>query len=78
MQLDQALRAYQQAVRLKKNYQEAINNIGTIYYAHKSYRRSITYYQRALKSAPQSTRSAAIYNNLGTALFAPQAIPAGD
>jgi len=69
LQLDQALKSYQEAVHLKKNYQEAINNIGTIYYARKSYRRSITYYERALKAAPQSTRSAAIYNNLGTALF---------
>lgn len=70
MQLDNALTSYQQAVRLKKDYQEAINNIGTIYYARKSYRRSITYYRRALKIAPEEKRSAAIYNNLGTALFA--------
>ncbi len=70
LQLDLALKSYQDAVRLKKDYQEAINNIGTIYYARKSFRRSITYYERALKAAPQSTRSAAIYNNLGTAFFA--------
>ena len=70
LQLDQALKSYQDAVKLKKDYQEAINNIGTVYYARKSYRRSITYYERALKAAPQSSRSAAIYNNLGTALFA--------
>jgi tetratricopeptide (TPR) repeat protein len=70
MQLDQALKSYQEAVHLKKNYQEAINNIGTVYYARKSYRRSITYYQRALKAAPESDRSAAIYNNLGTSYFA--------
>jgi tetratricopeptide (TPR) repeat protein len=70
LQLDSALRSYQQAVHLKKDYLEAINNIGTVYYARKNYRRSITYYRRALKVAPQSIRSAAIYNNLGTALFA--------
>jgi tetratricopeptide (TPR) repeat protein len=70
MQLDSALKSYQQAVRLKKDYLEAINNIGTVYYARKNYRRSITYYRRALKFAPQASRSAAIYNNLGTALFA--------
>jgi len=69
LQLDQALKSYQQAVKLKKNYQEAINNIGTVYYARKSYRRAITYYQRALKAAPETERSAAIYNNLGTAYF---------
>jgi tetratricopeptide (TPR) repeat protein len=70
LQLDSALKSYQQAVRLKKDYLEAINNIGTVYYARKNYRRSITYYRRAIKLAPQSARSAAIYNNLGTALFA--------
>ena len=70
LQLDQALKSYQRAVKLKKDYQEAINNIGTIYYARKSYRRSITYYERALKAAPKTERSAAIYNNLGTAFFA--------
>jgi len=69
LQLDQALKSYERAVKLKKDYEEAINNIGTIYYARKSYRRSITYYQRALKAAPQSERSAAVYNNLGTAYF---------
>jgi len=70
LQLDSALKSYQQAVHFKKDYLEAINNIGTVYYARKNYRRSITYYRRAIKLAPKATRSAAIYNNLGTALFA--------
>jgi tetratricopeptide (TPR) repeat protein len=70
LQLDQALKSYQEAVKLKKDYLEAINNIGTIYYARKSFRRSITYYERALKLEPKSTRSASVYNNLGTAYFA--------
>ena len=69
LQLDQALKNYQEAVKLKRDYLEAINNIGTIYYARKNFRRSITYYERALKLDPHSERSAAIYNNLGTALF---------
>ena len=51
-QLDNALKSYQQAVRLK------------------SFRRSISYYKRALKIAPQETKSASIYSNLGTAYFA--------
>jgi tetratricopeptide (TPR) repeat protein len=69
LQLDKALKSYQEAVHLKKDYVEAINNIGTIYYARKSYRRSITYYQRAIKLAPHEVRTASIYSNLGTALF---------
>jgi len=70
MQFDSALKSYQQAVRLKKDYVEAINNIGTIYYARKNFRRSITYYQRAIKIAPQLEKSASIYSNLGTSYFA--------
>jgi tetratricopeptide (TPR) repeat protein len=70
LRLDSALKSYQEAVRLRKDYVEAINNIGTVYYARKSFRRSITYYQRALKMAPQEARSACIYSNLGTAYFA--------
>src|ERR1039458_4162359 len=70
LQLDSALKSYQQAVRLKKDYMEAINNIGTVYYARKSFRRSILYYKRAIKIAPSEPRSAAIYSNLGTAFFA--------
>jgi tetratricopeptide (TPR) repeat protein len=46
-----------------------MNNIGTIYYAQRSYRRAITCYQKALKKAPEE-KSASIYMNLGTAYFA--------
>jgi tetratricopeptide (TPR) repeat protein len=70
LQMDNALKSYQQAVRLKKDYVEAINNIGTVYYARKSFGKSITYYKRAIKIAPQEARTASIYSNLGTAYFA--------
>ena len=69
-QLDNALKSYQQAVRLKKDYVEAINNIGTVYYARKSFGRAISYYKRAIKIAPGEPRTASIYSNLGTAYFA--------
>jgi tetratricopeptide (TPR) repeat protein len=69
LQLDNALKNYQQAVKLKKDYIEAINNIGTVYYARKNYRRAISYYERALKMASPESRSASIYSNLGTAYF---------
>jgi tetratricopeptide (TPR) repeat protein len=52
---------------LDPTYPEAINNLGTIYYSRKSYRRAIKLYRRALKLAPES---ASIYSNLGTAFFA--------
>jgi tetratricopeptide (TPR) repeat protein len=52
---------------VKPDYAEAINNLGTVYYARKSFGRAIRYYQKALKYAPNS---ASIYSNLGTAYFA--------
>jgi tetratricopeptide (TPR) repeat protein len=67
LQLEYARKNYEQAVKLKPDYAEAINNLGTVYYARKSFRRSIVYYKRALKLSPES---ASIYSNLGTAYFA--------
>jgi tetratricopeptide (TPR) repeat protein len=65
--LDKALKCYEQAVKLKPDYHEALNNIGTIYYSRKSYRRAISYYRRAIKLAPTQ---ASIHSNLGMAYFA--------
>jgi tetratricopeptide (TPR) repeat protein len=70
LQLDQARKYYEQAIRLKPDYMEAINNLGTVYYGKKSYRRAISAYHKALKFAPEDARSASIYMNLGTAYFA--------
>lgn len=67
MQLDSARKCYEQAVKLKPDYHEAINNLGTIWYAKKSYRRAISQYKKAIKLAPDS---ASIHSNLGTAYFA--------
>jgi len=70
MQLDNALKSYQLALHLKPKYIEAMNNLGTVYYAKKNNRRAISWYQRALRLAPEETKSASIYMNLGTAYFA--------
>ncbi len=69
-QLDQARKFYERAVKLKPTYVEAINNLGTIYYARKSFGRAISYYQKALKLVPEESNSASMYVNLGTAFFA--------
>src|ERR1035438_7739444 len=58
LQLDSARKAYERALKLKPDYMEALNNLGTIYYARKSYRRAINWYNRALKTAPGEARSA--------------------
>jgi tetratricopeptide (TPR) repeat protein len=62
-----ALKSYQKAVKIDPKYADAINNIGTIYYSEKRYRRAIGEYRRALTISPGA---AAIWSNLGTALYA--------
>ena len=64
--LDLAKKNYQRAIKLNPRYPEAINNLGTIYYAEKNYKRAIKYYKRAIKF---DTKSASIYANLGAAYF---------
>jgi len=66
LQLDLAKKNYERAVKLDPKYAEAINNLGTIYYAQKSYRRAIGYYKRALR---YTSPTASIYANLGAAYF---------
>jgi len=67
LQFDKAQKCYEQAIKLKSDYHEAINNLGTIHYARKNYRRAISQYKRALKLAPTQ---ASVHSNLGTAYFA--------
>lgn len=67
MELQTAKKYYQRAVKLDPKYSEAINNLGTVEYAHKNYRRAIGEYRKALRLAPES---ASIHSNLGTAYFA--------
>jgi tetratricopeptide (TPR) repeat protein len=57
LQVDDARKHYEKAIKLNPNYSEAINNLGTVYYAK----------MKALKLTP---KSASIYSNLGTAQFA--------
>ena len=66
-QLELARKNYQLAIKLNPRYSEAINNLGTIAYSQKSYRRAISLYKRALRF---TTPSASIYSNLGSAYFA--------
>lgn len=69
LQLKQALKEYEAAYKLRPDYEEAINNIGTIYYAEKSYRRATSWFARAVKLAPDDPKSAAVYINLGSSWF---------
>ena len=65
--IEGARKAYEQAIKLDKKYADAINNVGTVYYAEKKYRTAISRYNRALQYAPES---ASIWSNLGTAYYA--------
>jgi tetratricopeptide (TPR) repeat protein len=64
--LNIAKKNYERAIKLDPKYSEAINNLGTIYYADKSYKHAISLYKRALK---YGTPTASIYANMGAAYF---------
>ena len=66
LQLDVAEKYYRLSVKANPHYAEAINNLGTIYFAHKSYRRAVNEYKKALRINPQS---ASIWSNLGSGYF---------
>jgi tetratricopeptide (TPR) repeat protein len=65
--LDNARKYYEKAIKLNSKYAEAINNLGTVYFAKKSYRRAIEQYKKALRIHPDSS---SVLSNLGTAYFA--------
>ncbi|MBX9601126.1 MAG: tetratricopeptide repeat protein [Bryobacteraceae bacterium] len=67
LDLDTAKKYYERAVKLNPKYAEALNNLGTVHYGQKRYRRAISTYNKALEIAPNS---ASILSNLGTAHFA--------
>jgi tetratricopeptide (TPR) repeat protein len=67
MELSAAEKFYRAAIHTSPEYAEAINNLGTIHYARKSYRRAITEYKKALRITP---KSASVWSNLGTGYFA--------
>ncbi len=66
LDLQDARKYYQRAIRLDPRYSEAVNNLGTIYYSGKNFRRAIGQYKKALRLAPDS---ATVYSNLGSAYF---------
>jgi tetratricopeptide (TPR) repeat protein len=65
--LGAAKKAYDHAIKLDKKYADAINNVGTVFYAQKKYRSAISRYKRAIELAPDS---ASMWSNLGTAWYA--------
>ena len=65
--MDEAMKAYQMAIRIDSHNADALNNVGAVYHAKRDYKKAAKYYKKALKYKP---RSAAVYCNLGTTYFA--------
>ena len=59
---EEAISAYQEAIRLKPQYVEALSNIGNVYRRQRQWEKAITAYEGARKLRPQS---ADLLNNLG-------------
>jgi len=57
---------FQQALKLDKNYPEAYNNLGALYYNSRKYGSAIREYKKAIKL---NQDNASFHSNLGTAYF---------
>ena len=61
-----ARREFQQALKIDKNYPEAYNNLGALYYNARKYGPAIREYKKAIKL---NQENASFHSNLGTAYF---------
>lgn len=61
-----ARKHYERAMKLDKNYADAVNNDGTVFYALKRYKTAISRYKKALQLSPNA---ASFWSNLGTAEY---------
>ncbi len=62
----EAKKEFQHAIRLDKNYSEAYNNLGALYYNSKQYGPAVKEYKKAIRL---NQASASFHSNLGTAYF---------
>jgi tetratricopeptide (TPR) repeat protein len=65
--LDEARKAYEQALAINPRFAPADNNLAAVYYGQHDFREAQHWYKRALK---HTSESAVIYCNLGTVCFA--------
>jgi tetratricopeptide (TPR) repeat protein len=65
--LEEARKAYEQALAINPRFAPASNNLAAVYYGQHDYREAEHWYKRSLK---HSSESAVTYCNLGTAFFA--------
>jgi tetratricopeptide (TPR) repeat protein len=64
--LEQARKAYEQALAINPRFAAASNNLAAVYYGQHNFKDAEHWYKRALK---HTSESAVIYCNLGTAYF---------
>ena len=62
---DKAQGALKRAIKMDKNYPEALNNLGVAYHMRKKYKDAIKYYRKAIALREQS---ASFHSNLATSL----------
>ena len=67
-----AERYYQRASKMDPAFSEPINNLGTVYYAHQSYRRAINQYKKVLRLKPNSAATLANLCDRSTLRFNPR------
>jgi len=67
LNLDEAARCYEKALKLDPKNAVVLNNLGTVFVTLKEYSRAEKAYRKALKLDP---KSALVHKNLGTALLA--------
>jgi tetratricopeptide (TPR) repeat protein len=65
-QLKIAEKEFNRAIKMNRNYAEALNNLGVVFYMRKKYDKAIKEYAKALKL---SETSASFHSNLGMAYF---------
>ncbi len=66
LQLKVAEKEFNHAVKMNRNYAEALNNLGVIFYMRKKYGKAISEYEQALKL---SDTTASFHSNLAMAYF---------
>jgi tetratricopeptide (TPR) repeat protein len=64
--LSGALKCYEKSAKLDRNYADAVNNAGTVYYERKKYSKAVRYYKKAIGLKADF---APFYLNLGYAYF---------
>lgn len=69
--LDLARRYYKRAIKQNGEYADAVNNLGSVYYAERKYKTATREFHKAIQLKP----TASAYSNLGTAYFAREMYP---